>query len=408
MSDRTNLFSCLYFPFSRLLDEAALKYLLLAFDKISFLDDVDPEWRSYQLNQLSRENPTFLAYESLRPHYNSLGQESIIQIVDVRKLSVRQSNEVALGTVADLHDEQFVKIASAPQKYGLPARQRESYGLEPAGHYTWQAYYGKIAMPLLEDDHYLSNPVWANHILIPGTQRRHWTLSYEAGSAAALNFFLQASEELQLTPVTTSQLHHELVLRKLKRAFATDDSDVEIIDNYERRRFRTISSHGEIIRLFQEIFPSTQMDKVSFDDIIKFREKSSDLRRAFLTEIDNAVRAIDSDPTTVEYDAKVAETVRKMKGQFDELNNELKGVRDSVFPSLVKALSFGVAGGSALSAGVTFLGGLSTGGLVAASALPIVGSFFVSALELWNSKRALLRKQTSSVSYLVKTAKLLK
>jgi hypothetical protein len=53
MSDRTNLFSCLYFPFSRLLDEAALKYLLLAFDKISFLDDVDPEWRSYQLNQLS-------------------------------------------------------------------------------------------------------------------------------------------------------------------------------------------------------------------------------------------------------------------------------------------------------------------------------------------------------------------
>jgi hypothetical protein len=149
------------------------------------------------------------------------------------------------------------------------------------------------------------------------------------------------------------------------------------------------------------------MDKVSFDDIIKFREKSSDLRRAFLTEIDNAVRAIDSDPTTVEYDAKVAETVRKMKGQFDELNNELKGVRDSVFPSLVKALSFGVAGGSALSASVTFLGGLSTGGLVAASALPIVGSFFVSALELWNSKRALLRKQTSSVSYLIKTAKLL-
>ena len=86
MSNRTNLFNCLYFPFSRLLDEAALKYLLLAFDNISFLDDVDPEWRSYQLNQLSRENPTFLAYESLRPHYDSLGQESIIQIVDVRNL----------------------------------------------------------------------------------------------------------------------------------------------------------------------------------------------------------------------------------------------------------------------------------------------------------------------------------
>ncbi len=408
MSSKVSLFNCLYFPFSRLLDEAALKYLLLAFDNISFLDDVDPEWRSYQLNRLSKEDPTFLAYESLRPHYDSLGQESIIQIVDVRKLLVRQSNEVALGTIADLQDEQFTKIASTPQRYGLPARQRESYGLEPAGDYTWQAYYGKIAMPLLEDDRYLGNPIWADHILVPGTKRHHWTLSYEAGSAASLNFFLQASEELHLTPVTTSQLHHELVLRKLKRAFASADSEVEVIDNYERRRFRTISSHGEIIRLFQEMFPVAQMDKVSFDDIIKFRESSSDLRREFLKEIDNAIRAIDSDPTTAEYDAKVAETIANMQKQFDELNNEMKGVRDRVFPSLVKALSFGVAGGSALSAGVTFLGGLSTSGLIAASALPIVSSFFVSTLEIWNSKRALLRKQPSSVTYLVRTAKLLK
>jgi hypothetical protein len=408
MSSKASLFSCLYFPFSRLLDEAALKYLLLAFDNVSFLDDVDPEWRSYQLHQLSKEDPTFVAYESLRPHYHSLGQENIIQIVDVRKLLVRQSNEVALGTIADLQDEQFIKIASSPQKFGLPARQRETYGLEPAGHYTWQAYSGKIALPLLEDDRYLSDPIWANHILIPGTERHHWTLSYEGGSAAFLNFFLQASEELRLSPVTTSQLHHELLLRKLKRAFASDGSKVDSIDNYERRRFRSISSHGEIIRLFQEMFPATQMDKVSFDGIIKFRESSSDLRRGFLKEIDSAVRAIDSDPTTAEYDVKVAETIGKMQKQFHELNNELRGVRDKVFPSLVKALSYGVAGGSALSAGVTFLGGLSTGGLIAASALPVVGAFFVSALELWNSKRALMRKQPSSVSYLVRTAKLMK
>lgn len=407
MTKKTNHFKCLYYPFSRLLNEATLKYLLLVFDSITFLDDVDPDWRSYQLKHLSKEDSTFSAYEQLRPYYDALGQESIIEILDARSLNASQSNEVALATLADLSDDKFLKIASYPQKFNLPARPRSSYGLEPADKYTWQIYYGKIATPLVENEDYLGNSLWANHILIPGSQRHHWTLSYEGGSAAALNFYLEAAEELQLTPVTTSTLHHELVLRKLKRVFADDESGIGVIDNYERQRFRAISSQGEIVRLFQHLFPISQLDEVSFEDIIKFRESSNDLRREFLLEVDNAIRMIDSDPSSAEYDAKIAYTMEKTRRQFVELNDELKVIRDNVFPSLVKAVTVGVAGGSALSAGMSFLGGLSTSGLVAASALPVAGSFLISVLELWNSKRALLRKQNSSVAYLVEVSKLM-
>ena len=406
MRNSAHYFRCLYYPFSRLLDEATLKYLLLVFDSIAFIDDVDPEWRSYQLKLMSRENPTFTAYESLKAHYGSLDEENIVQILDARDLKATRSQEIASATLADLADSKFVEIASSPAKYGLPARPLGAYGLEPIDQSTWQMFYGKLAKPLVETDYYLCNPLWRSHILVPGTKQHHWTLTYEAGSSAALNFYLGAAEELQLTPVTTSPLHHELVLRKLKRIFADDESGIETVDDHDRRRFGAVMSQGEILRLFRHLFPVSLLAEVSFDDIVRFRDSSALLRREFVREVEDSVRLIGSHPASADYDCQVVETMEKMRKQFESLNDELAGIRDKIFPSLAKALTFGAASGSALGAGVTFLGGLSLGGLIAASALPVASSLLISVLELWNEKRALLRAQLPSVTYLASIAKM--
>lgn len=46
MKDTTGQLNCLYYPFSRLLDSATLKYLLLVFDSITFVDEAEnEEWR---------------------------------------------------------------------------------------------------------------------------------------------------------------------------------------------------------------------------------------------------------------------------------------------------------------------------------------------------------------------------
>jgi hypothetical protein len=406
MSDSTGQLNCLYYPFSRLLDAATLKYLLLVFDSITFIDEAgSPEWRRHLLQLMGRrDDPLFSLFDKLADDYDMLTEERAVQILDPKSLKTANSSQLALATLADLSDHKFIEIASRPSRFGLPYRKLGAEGLAPADRPTWQIFSGKIAKPLLTDSQFLAEQNWTSHILIPGDDSRHWTLSYEAGSATTINMYLEAAQELNLTPVTTSELHHELVLRKLKRVFVEDESKIDVIDDAERRRVRAVFGRREIINLLGELFPPTQLDKVSFREIMGFRRETQGLRQRFLQEIDDTLRVIDSDPTTVGYDKEVIRAIQSLEVDFKKLEGELIAVRDKVLPAFGKALMFGTAGGGALSALVSFLGGLSPAGVIAASALTICGSFLTEAIDLWNEKRKILRGQSSSVSYLTKVS----
>lgn len=405
MSTELNKLSCLYYPFSRLLDDGALKYLLLIFDSVTFLDDVDADWRAFQFERLAEENKYFTLYKELIDDYDKLNELQAVQVIDPKILKTTNSNAVALATIADLSDPEFVEIASKPHRFNLPYRPFGAYGLSPSEKPTWQIFRGKIAKPLVEESRFLEEEKWASHILVPGNEWRHWALSYEAGSAAAVNMYLEAAQELQLTPVTTSQLHHELVLRKLKRIFAEDDNEIELIDSTERKRFRMIFAQGEIIRLFGVLFPISQMDTISLTEILKFRVETQELRHKFITDIDDALRVIDSDPETAEYDKEVIEVFKKLKADFEKLEKDLTDVRDKILPSFAKALIYGSAGGAGIGTLVSFLGGLSPASVVSASALTIIAPFLTEAIDLWNEKRKILKAQPSSVSYLASVSK---
>jgi len=154
------------------------------------------------------------------------------------------------------------------------------------------------------------------------------------------------------------------------------------------------------------LFPPRHLREVSFSDVVKFRRETEELRRAFVREIDGALRVVDSDPTSSTYDKDVVETIQGIASDSRRLEQELAAIRDKVLPALAGALLYGTAGGGALSAFLSFLGGLSPAGVVAASALTVSGTFLVKAMELWNEKRKILRAQSSSVSYLARVAKL--
>lgn len=409
MTNGLNQLNCLYYPFSRLLDSSTLKYLLLVFDSVTFLDEAqNTEWRRMLLQTMVVDSPIFSSFEELADDYDMLLETNAVKVLNPTVLKACESPEVAFATKADLSDSKFIELASKPSLFNLPSRPLGAYSKSPIDRPTWQVFMGKIAKPLLNDKQFIEDEQWTSHILFQGDGYQSWTLSYEAGSAAVTNFYLEAAQELNLTPVTTSQMHHQLVLRKLKRIFSENESTIDLLDDIERIRYRALSGQGEILKLFGDLFPSSKLHRISFSEILKFRDETQELRADFLREINDTLRIIDTNPFTAKYDKEVIESIKKLKEEFRKFENGLSAIRDKVLPSFAGALMYSVAGGSALGAAVSFLGGLSTAGIVATSALTTSGAFLAKALELWMENRKAIREQPPSISYLAKVSKLVK
>ncbi len=180
MGNSSGQINSLYYPFSRLLDSETLKYLLLVFDTITFLDEAEnAEWRRILLrNMADLDSPVFSSFEKLADDYDMLAETGAVQIINPQILKAVDSYEVALATKADLSDTKFVKMASHPSVYGLVARPFGLYDGEPANRPTWQSFKGKIARPLLTEDEFVGDNEWTSHILVPGDDNYSWTLSY--------------------------------------------------------------------------------------------------------------------------------------------------------------------------------------------------------------------------------------
>ncbi|MGH9875611.1 MAG: hypothetical protein ACRD9S_24405 [Pyrinomonadaceae bacterium] len=356
------------------------------------------------LRQMADDDPIFSSFEKLADDYDMLAGTGAIEVLNPNFLKAGDSPEVALATIADLSDSKFVKIASKPSKFKLHAyKLGEEYDLSPIDRPIWRIFRGKIAKPLLIDKQFAEDEQWMSHILVPGDGRQAWALSYEAGSAAVTNFYLEAAQELNLTPVTTSQLHHELVLRKLKRVFAEDKDKIELLDDVERRRYKALTGQGEILKLLGDLFPASKLNRVSFPEILKFRNETQELREGFIRAINDTLREIEGDPSTAKYDKEIIESVNNLKNEFLKFENGLSTTRDKVLPALAGV----IAGGSALGAAVSFMGGLSTAGVVLTSALATTSAAFLArALDLWVERRKVIREQPSSISYLTKVSKL--
>ena len=397
--------NCLYYPFSRLLDPNQLKHALLTFDSVTFLDEAENDWRAVLLHQMEGEAALFARYAELAADYDELMNSGAVRCIDPKTLSAAHSTQVAIATLADLKDRKFVELASQPQKHGLPSRTLSTGS--NSSRPTWQVFQGKLASPLRLNPDLTSDTVWSSHVLIPGDEAYSWTLSYEAGSAAVLNYYFEAAQELGLTPSTSSTLHHHLLLRKLKRTLQEDGEGISLLDEDMRYRCRRTLGHGEILRLLGNLFPATLLQRATFRDILKFRTETVDQRRQFLVEVDEVVRTIDGDPSQAAYDKDVALAIQEMGRRFLVLQAELSGIRDRVLPSMAEGGMYSVAGGGALGALATFLGGLSTGGVVAASALTIGGTLALKASTMWTERRQTLRKEQSGVSYLLAISKML-
>lgn len=388
------MLSALYYPFSRCVDRCALKQLLLVFDSVTFLDSVQDAWRAKLYRDLEIvEDPRFYAYRDLEEPLAELRDEGVIAVRNPRHLRAFGSPETIAGAISDLDDAVWCGAAAHPGRYGLPFRS-----LDAQGRPTWQIFESKFPSTLqrLLDE----EPRLRRHIVKKGDSNASWTVSYEAGSAAALNLHLAAAQELSLAPVTDSELHHRLLLRKEARS---------VTANEQWQRASAVSVDAIVnrtaVQLIDDLLPRTALAKIGFESILRFRENSRPARVAMVQQLKRKLAPVASMTSLDDMFAAQAALIDSLNGDIRAYRAELAATREKVWPQLIKATGTAVTMGTAAGVAMQFLvGGLHTvlAGSIAGPAL----SLLQSALEARAAVRAIEHSAGPTVAYLSKVARL--
>lgn len=313
--------NALYYPFSRCLDDTTLKQNLLIFDSITFLDPVDDEdWRKELFRDLEDRYEGYRAYRDIAQMMPWLRKNKIVRIVQPEKLHSLQSDLTTAAALSDLGDKTWVGSAN-PQHYQLPMEY--SYEAEQP---VWNVFSDKMPKKFMEA---LSNETLLEpHLLYEGGDDFAWQLSYAAGSAIGINVHLAAAEELGLSPVTDSRLHHNLLLMKLARKVSGKSSSLNISEYVDHL------SRNAINNIIKEILPKKKLESISIEEIIYFRERTEHARFSFLNEIKNdVISSIDLKPDNNVF---IEESVRsKIAAQMKAYGDDLAATRDRIWSRVI-------------------------------------------------------------------------
>ena len=383
------MLSALYYPFSRCIDVSSVKQMLLVFDSVHFLDPIDDEqWRAIQFRGLEeQEDKRFNRYEDVHHALPLLMQEGAIARVDPENLMYMQETSASAAAVSDLMDSKWVQIASDPAHFNLPHRN-----LADDGHPTWQIFLSKLPAPFINA--LREHRDFQKHLVYEGDAHASWTLSYEAGSAASMNVHLAAAEELQLAPVTDSRMHHELLLRKLIR-----ESD------YKEERSRPLSedvviqlAHETSISLVEEVLPRQALHGIGFDDILRFREQTRDLRTQFVADVSSRLFLLTRVPTPEDLHHATQEVKSAIRKELRTYQADMTGVRDKLWPNLVASLNKSLASGGVAAVAMNYIGG--PGHALAASIVAGSLAILKSTLDIRAEKNKLQNSASPGVTYL--------
>lgn len=382
-----NKFSCLYYPFSRCVEPAALKQILLVFDHVTFLDPVtDDEWRAHLLEDEShKQGGTFQGHRELHESLETLKRQGAIRLVDPARIPDATGEAAAASALSDLMDPRWAAMASEPGKFGLPARKAAD------GRATWQIFSPKLPPRFVDA---LRQRGLRSHLLADGGDDTAWTLSYEAGSAAALNAHIAAAEALSLAPVTDSALHHALYLRKLARMRSADGEALP-----------TQALEGRLaLTLLGELLPKQALETLTFEQILEFRDETREARQALIRALQRKLVS-NSSSEFAEMERASAGIIDSLAAEVREYAARMSEVRTRLFASLVPAVSKSALPSGLFAVGLAYAGvgaGQVLAGSIAATALAAIHS----TLELKAERDRLAMSTAPAIAYLSRIVEL--
>lgn len=385
--------NALYYPFSRTTELSSIKQFLLLYDQTTFLDPVsDEEWRAHLFSNLTNKYVGFEGYSDLAKNFPLLISEGAVKVVDPNAVASREEDLTTASIVSDLSDEDWLRLCD-PRHAGIPFEVDRKTG-DP----LWQIFRQKIPDKFVELLN-SSSPL-NSHLLASGGDGYSWHLTYRAGSAVALNVHMAAAEELGMQLVSDSALHNRLLLAKVQRNTVAKRSEMSNIERVEH------IANGAMLTVFDRLMPSENLSLVSVEEILRFRESSTQLRAEFYQEIRNLVAkhdAIDGNLLSnipLELAAQLATDVKNY-------GNELQAVRDQIWPRLIGSVSAAApVGTSGAGYAASYISG--SGYLMAASLLLHALSPLKALMEFRADIKKVRRSPSSAVAFLVKSLELRK
>lgn len=386
------MLSALYYPFSRCMDVAALKQLLLVFDSITFLEPIeDDEWRAHLFRQLEhQEDPRYNRYREVEGPLRTLRHEGAIQLVPPDKLKSLNSVSTSAAAVSDLLDAEWCRVASSPAAFGMPHGRRG-----PGGEPTWQIFPDKL--PLHFRGALFNRPEIRKHLVRSGQEGASWTVSYEAGSAAAMNLHLAAADELSLAPVTDSNMHHRLMLRKLYRAVANTPAWQNPDPSYVARSL----AQQTALSLVDRLAPRVAIEGMSFEQILRFREETKSVRSEFVEDLTTRFENISlaEAKTPDELVKAKTEIENEIKKELTDYKAALASARDTLWPQFVDTLTKGLGSGGIAAVALQLLWP-GTQALVSGSILAGSLTLLTAALGHRAAVKKVARSASPSIAYL--------
>lgn len=374
--------AALYYPFSRCINAASLKQLLLVFDEVSFVDPVDDDqWRTKLFKDLESHDPQFSRYQDIHPALPELVDDGCVRRIDPAQFVLKLAAPAALS---DLQDSSWLNVASNPRKFHMPSILID-------GSYSWQAFRPKLPQSFL--DALMTNPDLRSHLLEEGDDWSSWSLSYAAGSAIGIGLHLEIAEELGVAPVTDSELHHRLLLMKIARATEGSDKTIPIPDDAIRHLTADIAS-----TMLSEVLPEERFSDVTFDEIISFRRSTQIIRKQFLADIEARLGQLRTVPTAQEWIVAGRQVLSSLRIELQRYQAEFTANRDRVWPNMASSLNTALVSGSVGAVAMSFIGGPGKA-LLGSIAGASIGAL-KSALDWRAESRKLLNSSAPSIAYL--------
>ena len=382
------MLSALYYPFSRCLDAAALKQLLLVFESVTFLDPVaDDEHRLYLMEEMiDLEDRRYAKYREIHRSINTLREENAISIIAPHEIQKHREALACASAFCDLSDPLWLRVASSPGDFGMPHRRSEG------GTAIWEVFKPKIPDEFIESLE--ADKDLRRHLLRYGTESSSWILSYEAGSAMCTSLHLAAAEQFALAPVTDSPMHHQLLLHKaLRQHYGPQSDEVAVTQGVSDSLAQQTA-----FTLVQELLPQHLLREVTLESILVFRDQLKEQRQRLITDLRSRFASLKSELGPERLHQMQVDVVRSVAQEVRHFQNAVTGARDKVWPNLVASLNKSLATGGLAAVACNLIGG--PGYILAASVVASGLSFLKGILDIRNELRDARRSASPSVAYL--------
>jgi len=382
-------FAALYYPFSRCMNAASLKQLLLVFDQISFVDPVDDDqWRTKLFKDLETHDKQFSQYQDIHPALPELLDHGCVRRIDPAKFSHKNRMLAVESALSDLRDSRWLNLASNPRKYRMPS-------IDINGCCSWQIFRPKLPQRFL--DVLATDPAFRSHLLEEGDDWSSWSLSYAAGSAIGIGLHLEIAEELGIAPVTDSELHHKLLLLKIGRSLESTDQTMPIPDDAIRHLMVNIAS-----TMLAEVLPEDRLREITFEEIILFRHNTNVLRKQFISDIEARLGQLRTIPTPQEWIVAGRQVLSSLQTELRNYQAEFTSHRDKIWPRMASTLNSVFVSGSLGAVAMSYIGGPGK------ALLGSIGGASIAVLQTsldWRAEsRKLLNSSAPSISYLSRVA----